>query len=185
MNRIFISLAAVATVLLAASFVLGLGIGNPRADDPSVQSLVQLHFLTSVLALIFAALVHAVALTYFMGTGRWLEETTQAYRLSVQWCAESKRLKYRTVPLMVGCLLLLVFTGASGAAADPASPVGFAGWFGLSAASVHLVVAIVTFFVNVVVNLREYAAIGRNQHLVNSVLSEVRRIRLERGLPVE
>ena len=59
------------------------------------------HLLLSVAALIFAALVHAVLLTYFMGTSRWMEEVRLAYKLDARWIEENRRLKYRTIPPMV------------------------------------------------------------------------------------
>ena len=180
MRRIFLTLAILSNLALVAAFVLGHRIVDARSLDGRVDA----HFGVAILAMIFAALVHSIVLTYFMGTGRWLEETTQAYRLAGDQRAESKSLKYQTVPAMVACLLLLVGTGALGAAADPASPVGFAGWGGLSAATTHLVAALVTVACNGLVNLWEYFALDRNGRLVQQVVDEVRRIRVERGLPV-
>lgn len=185
MKRIFVSLALLSTLLLGVAFALGYSIGDPKVREPSVQAAVSNHFLTALAGLAFAALVHALVLTYFMGTGRWMEETMRAYRLPDRWWSESRKLKYQTVPAMVACLLLLVFTGAVGAAADPASPVNFQGWGGLSAAKIHLLIAATMLGVNTLVNLWEYQAIARNVVLINEVLGEVRRIREERGLPVE
>lgn len=180
MKRIFTTLALLSTAGLATAFGYGLAIGDAKAPDSGVD----LHFGLAMIALILAALVHAIVLTYFMGTGRWMEETTKAYRLDERWRLGSNSLKYRTVPGMVVCLLLLVATGAFGAAADPASPVEFAGWGSLDAATVHLLVALLTLGLNLTVNFWEYIALDRNGLLVNEVLDEVRRIRLERGLPV-
>lgn len=185
MKRIFVSLALLSNALLVAAFVLGMKIGDPTLRDPSVQGLVGQHFLTSLAALVFAALVHAIVLTYFMGTGRWMEETTEAYQLGGAERARNKRLKYRTIPAMVVCLVLLVASGAFGAAADPASPVKYGGFAGMSAATVHFAIAVVTLVVNLAVNAWEYAAIARNHALIGDVMVEVRRIRAARGLPVE
>jgi hypothetical protein len=179
-RRIFLTLAIFSNVVLIAAFVLGHRIDDARALDGGVD----VHFGVSIMALIFAALVHAIVLTYFMGTGRWLEETTQAYRLPDERRLENKSLKYRTVPAMIVSLLLLVGTAALGAAADPASPVGFTGWAGFSAATTHLIAALLTLGVNAVVNLWEYLALERNGRLVQEVMDDVRRIRTERGLPV-
>jgi hypothetical protein len=78
----------------------------------------------------------------------------------------------------------LILTGALGAAADPASAVGFQGIGPLTAAQVHLSSAIATLLVNAVVNIWEFRALSRNGQLVNEVLEQVRRIRTERGLEV-
>lgn len=185
MNRIFLPLCGLSSILLVAAFVLGLQIDDPKVLDRGVQAGVSYHFLTALAALCFATLVHAVVLTYFMGTGRWLEETSQAYRLPPEYYGESQQIKYRVVPLMVGCFVLLLTTGALGAAADPGSPAQFVGWLGVSAATWHRLLAMITLAVNLLVNYYEYAALFRNGEIVDTVLREVRRIRLEKGLAVE
>jgi hypothetical protein len=185
MNRIFLPLCGLSMVLLVAAFVLGLTIDDPKVLDRAVQARVTVHFLTALAALCFATMVHALVLTYFMGTGRWLEETSQAYRLPPEYYDESKRIKYRVAPLMVGCFLLLLATGALGAAADPGSPVQFAGWFGWPAAMWHQLLAMLTLAANLLVNYYEYVALFRNGEIVDTVLREVRRIRLEKRLAVE
>ncbi len=184
MKRIFLTLASVSTLLLCISLLLGLQIGDARTVDPAVQQTVTRHMLTALAALVFAALVHALVLTYFMGTGRWMEETCGAYHLPQDWREECNRLKYRSLPGMVTCIVLLVLTGAFGAASDPASPVQFQGWFGLSGATVHFLIASATLIANMYVNVLEFQALNRNSELVDEVLAEVRRMRTERGLPV-
>jgi hypothetical protein len=184
MTRIFTTLALCSTLTLLAALWLGLGIGDATVRDSAVQSRVMVHFLTGVAALVFAVLVHALVITYFMGTGRWLEETCRAYHLGDSWQARSRELKWRLYPAIVATLLLLIGTGALGGAADPASAVGFQGIGPLTAAQVHLSVAIVTLLVNAAVNIFEFLALRRNGLLVLEVLAEVRRIRIERGLEV-
>ncbi|MFQ5734885.1 MAG: hypothetical protein ACE5KM_23365, partial [Planctomycetaceae bacterium] len=115
MKRIFATLAVVSTAVLLFAFVLGWLIDDPAARDAAVQRIVAWHFLTAVGGLMFAALVHAIVLTYFMGTGRWLEETSQAYRLGDRWTAGGTALKYRTLPWMAVALLMLIVTGGFGA----------------------------------------------------------------------
>ena len=117
MKRTFLTLAVVSTLLLIAAFVLGYEIGDPRSVAASTRRLMSYHLLLSVAALIFAALVHAVLLTYFMGTSRWMEEVRLAYKLDTRWIEENRRLKYRTIPLMVGCLVVLILNIPLGAIA--------------------------------------------------------------------
>lgn len=180
MTRIFTSLAIFAALATTAAFALGMSIGD--ATTREAQSTVGLHLLIGLGALIFTSLVHAIVLTYFMGTGRWLEETTTAYRLSWDFFKESKTLKYRTILLMMVCFLLLITTGAFGAAADPASAVGFRGFWGFSGGQVHMTIALLTWGVNLGVNVYQFGALSRNGEIVNNVMTEVRRIRLEHGL---
>jgi hypothetical protein len=185
MTRIFLPLSIVSTIFLVAAFVLGLQIDDPRVLDRTVQAGVSAHFLTALAAICFATLVHAMVLTYFMGTGRWIEETSQAYRLSATFFAENQSLKYRVIPAIIGCFALLLTTGAVGAAVDPASPVQLESWLGLSATMWHRTLAIVTLVANVAAHYGEYLALFRNGEVVEAVLAEVRRIRLEKGLAVE
>lgn len=184
MKRIFTTLAIFSTLLLLATYVLGWMIDDPR-DLSDGGASVRWHFLTGVGGLMFAALVHAIVLTYFMGTGRWLEETTQAYKLEDSWTSTNRAIKYRTLPWMAGALLMLILAGAFGAIADPASPAGADGFGGISAALMHNLVASFALAANVVINLVEYNSIARNTELIEGVLTEVHRIRRERGLPIE
>lgn len=183
MKRIFLTLAVLGMLLSGAALLLGLGLEDPRVRTPEAQGAVGRHLLAGLAGLCFATLVHAIALTYFMGTGRWLEETSRAYGLEPGRHAESRALKYRTIPAMCGCLVLLILTGGFGAAADPASPVGFAGWGPLSPAMLHFLCAVLALGTNLLVTVWEYVAIDRNGRLVEEVLGEVKRIRTERGLP--
>lgn len=184
MTRIFLTLALCSTAALLTALGLGLGIGDASLREAAVQSRVAVHFLTGVGAIVFAVLIHALVVTYFMGTGRWLEETCTAYSLGSAWQGESRNLKWRLYPALTLSLLFLIATGALGGAADPASAVGFQGVGPLSASQVHLAVAGLTLLINAAVNVWEYIALKRNGELVNRVLQEVRRIRVERGLEV-
>ncbi len=47
-----------------------------------------------------------------------------------------------------------------------------------------LLVIFLTIFVNLVVSLSQYLAVSGNAAIIEVVLGDVRRIRLERGLPV-
>jgi len=181
-TRIFLTLAIFAALITATAFVLGMSIGD--ATQQEAQSMVGYHLLIGLGALIFTSLVHAIVLTYFMGTGRWLEETTTAYRLSWDYYQESKTLKYRTIMLMLLCFLLLITTGAFGAASDPASAVGFRGFWGWDGGQIHMTIALITWGVNLGVNLFQYMTLSRNGEIIEAVMGEVRRIRLENGLTV-
>ena len=177
MSRIFLTLAIVSNSALLATLVLGWRIVDPGSPEPGLRNPVTCHFLTAVGAALLVLLVHAVVLTYFMGTGRWLEETCEAYQLGAEPRAANIRLKYRVIPGMVVCILLVVLTGAFGALADPAANVPRP-----SAASVHLGFAITTVLANLLVSWVEQRAITRNSALVDAVVSRVGEIRQERGL---
>ncbi|HET6325729.1 MAG TPA: hypothetical protein VFG04_13705 [Planctomycetaceae bacterium] len=183
MRRIFLSLTIFSTLLLIGAFALGLAIGDPRSVSAAARKLMSYHLLTSVAALIFATFVHAVLLTYFMGTSRWMEEARLAYKLDTRWNVENRRLKYRTIPLMAACLLLLILNIPIGAIAVDRGNWILPGGHELSPSRLHLVFSVLTITVNLAVNVVEYRSIQRNSQLIGEVVQEVRRIRLEHGLP--
>jgi hypothetical protein len=183
-KRIFLTLSILSNASLVTAIVFGLSIGGAAARDVATQSRVSNHMLIGLGALTFATLVHAILLTYFMGTGRWLEETTRAYQLDQSWYQKNQRIKYRAIMSMTFCLLLLITTGALGAAADPATPVSLDGFLGMKGRTIHYLAALTTVLINMFVNLTEFIAISGNMAIVESVMAEVRRIRSERGLPV-
>jgi hypothetical protein len=178
MKHIFLTLAIFSTLLLAAAYVLGLTIDDPQAGGYAPQPGKGLHVLTSLFALLSAALVHAIWLTYFMGTGRWMEETCRAYALSDDYQRENRSLKYATVPALFAAFLLLLAAGGLGAAVDTSVDFG-----GYSGPLIHLMVASIALGVNLAVNLLEYATIAQNHALIERVMHEVRQRRTERGLP--
>lgn len=182
MNRIFLTLAMASSLMLLLTMGFGLWIEDAAARDAAEQAIVQRHLILAMGGLIVALMVHGLVLTYFMGTGRWMEETTKSYGLDSKWRSENTRLKYRTLPLMVGTVFLLITAGAFGAAADPASPVQFAGWLGMSAATWHFLIAMIAIGLHIMATVIEYLAICRNGELIQEVMNDVQRIRRENGL---
>lgn len=182
MNRIFFTLALFSSVMLIAAMSFGLGIDNAASRDAAEQAIVLRHLILALGGLLVALMVHGLVLTYFMGTGRWIEETTTSYGLNEKWGKENTSLKYRTLPLMVGSVILLITAGAFGAAADPASAVGFQGWLGISAATWHFLVATLALGLHLVATFVEYFAIVRNGELIGEVMQAVGEIRQQSGL---
>ena len=75
MKTIFLPLAVLSTLLLSGTLLLGLGIEN--AADAKLSHQVDYHLWTSIGGMLFATLVHGLVMTYFIGTGRWFEETAR------------------------------------------------------------------------------------------------------------
>lgn len=182
MNRIFFTLALVSSLMLIAAMGFGLWIENAASRDPAEQAIVFRHLFLAFGGLLVALMVHGLVLTYFMGTGRWMEETSDTYGLDEKWRKENGSLKYRTLPLMVGSVVMLITAGAFGAAADPASAVGFQGWLGVPAATWHLLVAMLALGLHLVTTFVEYFAIVRNGEVIQEVMQAVGQIRQENGL---
>jgi hypothetical protein len=178
-NRIFLTTSILSNAFLAVTFALGWAVRDPGVRGSSGIELTA-HFLCGVASITVAMFVHALVLTYFMGTGRWIEETAAAYRLGPQARKVNVRLKYRALPGMVGCLILLIVVGAFGAASASGAALDFP-----AAKTLHMVLASIALLSNVLVNAFEYDAIVRNGRLINTVMDQVREIRRERGLPVD
>jgi hypothetical protein len=176
-SRIFFTLSVIANASLIGAFSLGWAIDDPASFDPGARNLVTWHLLTALAAALLVLLVHAVSLTYFMGTGRWIEETCEAYKPSEAARSQNIRLKYRVIPGMVLCITLVVLTGAFGAMADPAANMRLT-----HGATIHLASAVTTVLANLLVSWVEYDSIARNGALVEQVVADVNRIRAERGL---
>lgn len=188
MKRIFLTLTVLANITLLIASVLGWQVGDTtflKGRDPDVNARIGNHLLVGLGALTSATMVHALLLTYFMGTGRWIEETSQAYRLSADWYRESQRTKYGILPGILVSFLMLVLTGALGAVADPATAVSLEKTLGINDSTLHFSAAVCTWIVNLIVNMTQYFAITKNSAIVEGVLAEVRRIRIEKGLPVD
>ena len=188
MKRIFLTLAALANVSMLAAFILGLRVGDPMTLgglDPEVNSKIGTHLLIGLAALTSVTLVHALLFTYFMGTGRWLEETSHAYSLPKDYFRQNQKLKYGILPGIMVTFLMVMATGCLGAVADPATAVSLMDSTGISDSALHFGMAIATWLVNLTVNFTQYIRIARNSMIVEAVLAEVRRIRIERGLPVD
>jgi hypothetical protein len=187
-KRIFLTLAVLANITLLIAFVLGWQIGDPmklNGHDSEVNQRIGTHLLAGLGALTSATMVHALLFTYFMGTGRWIEETSNAYSLSDSWYRRNQRVKYGILPGICIGFLLLVITGSLGAVADPATTASLSKTFGINDSTLHFGAAICAWIANIIINITQYIAIMKNSAVVECVLAEVRRIRLEKGLPVD
>jgi hypothetical protein len=176
-NRIFLTLSIAANAALGVAAWYGLGVHDESRDLQAVKHAVSMHLLVALGASLLVLMLHAIVLTYFMGTGRWLEDTSQAYQLDERFRRQNIRLKYRAVPGMVVCMLLVIVTGAFGASTDPLPTAQ-----STLTSTIHFTLAMATVCLNLLVSILEYTAIARNGRLVAEVVGEVKRIRKERGL---
>lgn len=187
MKRIFLALAILANLSMIIAFILGLRVGDPMKNgglDAVVNARVGNHILIGLAALTSMTMVHALLFTYFMGTGRWLEETSAAYSLGGEWYQRNQRIKYSILPGIFISFLMIIGTGCFGAVADPATATSLEGVFGVSDATLHFSMAVITWLGTMIINFTQFIAIARNSTVIEGVLAEVRRIRIERGLPV-
>jgi len=157
MHRIFLGLAVTNGSLLAASTVLGfLASGEPNAPHATWHNL---HFLLGLLTTMTTLLVHGVAFTYFLGTGRWVKEVVEVYRMPEWVRAQGVRNKRRAFPFELGGMLLIGAAAWTGAGSD------VQGW----PAHWHLAVAAAALAFNLGAYAVEYAAIVAQARLILEV----------------
>lgn len=174
MTRIFVVLAALETVALVSAYLVG-ALSKLRLMPHSYDaSSSMLHFLLGLFSAIGCLLVHCLIFTYFLGTGRWVKEVGLAYELpDVPYPRLTRELKRRTFPPALSAMLVSIAAVASGAG----QRTDVWPWF------VHGLLATATLIVNVWAFVIEYRNVRINAGVLEAVLIEVDRIRLDRGLP--
>ena len=181
MTRIFISLAWFALVMMGAALVLGLSVGDLH-QDPSDAALrwATVHRLTGIAAALVVVLVNSIVVTYFIGTSRWCKEVSETYLLEPTFVARSNRLKRRTFPWAVTGMLTVVGVIALGGAADPATGrQGTENWV-----TPHMLGALAGMMLVAWCFWVEGQNIVANQTVIADVMTQVRRMRAQRGLEV-
>ncbi len=182
MERVFSRVAIFAVALMVATAGLGLWLGDLHGQtDPAVLRWGTVHRLSGVLAALTVVLVNSMAVTYFIGTGRWCREVVETYGLNSSYIDESRRLKRKAFPFALLGMLGVVAIVALGGAADPASGrPGTEAWVTPHLiGGIGLVAAIAWCFQAQLPNMR------RQHDLIERVLEEVRSVRLARGLDVD
>jgi hypothetical protein len=181
MNRIFLTLASLSIILLVATMMLGLSMGDLYEQPaPSRDTLhwATLHRLTGVAAALMVVFVESVVVTYFIGTSRWCKEVVETYQLDRSPVLASNRLKRRTFPWALAGMLGVVTVIALGGAADPASlqpnTKAWANW--------HLVGAFLGIGLVAWTYLVAWNNILANHAIITGLIAEVSRLRKDRGL---
>jgi hypothetical protein len=168
MARIFVILAGIDSLALAASF--GVGTASRFAD----HSLFMAHFTLGLFTALLTLLVHCLIFTYFLGTGRWVKEVGLAYDLPDAGLPRlTRELKRWTFPPALFGMLITIATVAAGAGADRD------GW----PWQIHFTLALATLAINAWAFGVEYRNVRANARVLDEVMREVDRIRAERGLP--
>ncbi|MFM8378791.1 MAG: hypothetical protein ACKOB1_05630 [Planctomycetia bacterium] len=182
MERVFFRVATFAVALLVATAGLGLWLGDLHGQtDPQVLRWGTVHRLSGVLAALLVVLVNSMAVTYFIGTGRWCREVVETYALDPAYIERSRVLKRRAFPFAILGMLAVVAIVALGGAADPASGrPGTQDWV-----TPHLVGALALVAAIAWLFQAQVPTIRRQHELIEEVLGDVRAVRKARGLDVE
>jgi hypothetical protein len=141
----------------------------------------RIHMLLGILASLVAVLVNSISITYFIGTGRWCKEVVATYTLDSALVADSAQLKRRSFPWSLGGILLVMVIVMLGAASDPGTLRSSTGPWVLP----HMVAALAGWALISMSFAVQATYIARNTAIVERILSQVREIRLRRGLDVE
>ena len=179
MERVYSRAAMFAVALMLATALLGLWIGDLHGQtDRAVLRWGTVHRLSGVFAALMVVLVNSMAVTYFIGTGRWCREVVETYGLSAALTQRAKAIKRAAFPGSVIGMLAVVGIVALGGAADPATGrPGTQNWV-----TPHLVGAMALAALIAWCFQSQLPRIRRQQALIEEVLDEVRVIRRDRGL---
>jgi hypothetical protein len=179
MERVFSRAAMFAVALMVATAGLGLWLGDLHGQfDPQVMRWGTVHRLSGVLSALMVVLVNSMAVTYFIGTGRWCREVVETYGLDGSYIDRSRRLKRSAFPFALLGMLGVVVIVALGGAADPASGrPGTQAWVTPHlVGGIGIVAAIAWCFQSQLPQIR------RQHELIECVLADVRAVRRSRGL---
>jgi hypothetical protein len=179
MVTVFSRMAWFAVALLVATAGLGLWIGDLHgATDPRLLRWATVHRLSGVLTALVVVLVNSMAVTYFIGTGRWCREVVETYGLDAGFVGRSRLLKRRAFPLSLVGMLAVVGIVALGGAADPATGrAGSTDWV-----IPHLVGGIGLAGLIAWCFQAQLPGIRRQQDLIADVMQAVHHERSARGL---
>jgi hypothetical protein len=177
MSRILLGMAGLNGILLLVTFTVGLvcdGRADVRPEVPltGAQRLFTVHLVSGLFAALLTLLLHSLVLTYFIGTGRWVQEVVRAYGFPATLWDRARALKTQALPFVLGSIVLVIASANLGAAADR----------GLLNGHIHLVVAILAVGFNFWSYLREYHVVVANTELIAEIMSQVERLRQQRGL---
>ena len=115
MDQVFKRAALFALTLLVVTAGLGLWLGDLHGvTDPAVLRWGTVHRLSGVLAALMVVLVNSMAVTYFIGTGRWCREVVETYGLDGSYIERSRRLKRSAFPFaLLGMLAVVTVVAVS------------------------------------------------------------------------
>jgi hypothetical protein len=173
MTRLFRVVAILTIVLLLATF--GSGVYSWLREGSSSSTNVYLvHFVLGLTTALTALFVHCLALTYFLGTGRWVKEVCFAYGIpDGNYPKMTRDIKRRNTPRVIAAMLVTIAAAAAGMAAQQQA---WPGW-------IHLTLACVSVALNLYVFWVELGNMQLNARILDAVSTEAERIRADQGLP--
>jgi len=138
----------------------------------------RVHLLLGVGTSLTVILVNCIAVTYFIGTGRWCREVVETYQLDPALAARSQQLKRRSFPWATLGIVSALVVSALGAAADPGTLRSTTDFW----ATPHMVAAFAGFLIIAWAFFIQWANIGENHAVIEEIVARVGEVRRERGL---
>jgi hypothetical protein len=173
MARLFLVFVTLTGLGLLASLVSGT-VSWQEHGLTSEGSLYLTHFIVGLFTAVAVLLTHCLAITYFLGTGRWVKEVCLAYDLpDHRWPRQTRDLKRRNTPYAILAMLITIATAAAGAGRQN---FDWPAWL-------HATLAGITLVVNAAVWALEYRNMRTNLRILDEVYAETERMRAERGQP--
>ena len=173
MTRLFLVFVTVTGLALLAAAVSGTDSwlhGGLTAEG----SLYLTHFVLGLFGAVAVLLVHCLAITYFLGTGRWVKEVCLAYGLpDERWPRQTRDIKRGNTPYAILAMLVTIATAATGAGRQNFE---WPSW-------VHAALAATTLAVNAAVWVIEYRNMRTNLRILDEVYAETEQLRAAAGLP--
>jgi hypothetical protein len=180
MTRILLSLASLSLILLVATLIVGLAVGDLYAQPlPTDETLAwaSVHRLSGIAAALVVVFVESIVVTYFIGTSRWCKEVVETYRFDPAAVRESNRLKRRTFPWALFGMLAVIGIIALGGAADPTTgqpdTQEWTNW--------HLVASFLGIGLIAWTYIIAWSNIVANQLIIDRLVVEVASVRSARG----
>lgn len=174
MTRILFQLAVLVYLLLIAATVAGTWSFLTEGRKDQFSYAFPTHIYLGLIAPIAALGIHCLVFIYFLGTGRWVKEVAEAYRIPDDPLPRlTRELKRKAFPPALLAMLVPIATAAAGAAAQ--TEVLHWGWHATGAGA-SLAVNLWAFWI-------ELGCVDTNAGIIDQVMKEVDRIRRERGLP--
>jgi hypothetical protein len=144
----------------------------------AVRGWFRVHLLLGVGTSLTVILVNCMAVTYFIGTGRWCREVVETYQLDPTLAAKSQMLKRRSFPWAALGIVSALVISAMGAAADPGTLRSSTDFW----ATPHMVAAFAGLLMIAWAFFIQWANIGENHAVIQEIVARVGEVRRERGL---
>lgn len=173
MTRILVNLTAFHLAVLVTTFGVGwLSFARGSRLNPDDATFL-VHIYLGLLSATTTLGVHCLVFIYFLGTGRWVKEVSQAYALPDDPLPrQTRELKRRAFPAALAAMLVPIAAAATGAG------VATLQWSWVYHASLGLAAILVNGWAFAV----EHNCVRVNARVIDAVMAEVDRIRAAHGL---